>query len=95
MRPTYTAYTFGMKYCLLIPYIKPPGVQTAHAPGIKTFHKLIMGKTLKIFFSETMRPTCSAFIFGMKHFLVVHCTNPVKQAPGGPNWPHPGNQEFP
>ena len=48
MRPT--AYKLGMKQCLVVPYINPanhaPGVQTSPIPGIKSFHRLMMEKTL-------------------------------------------------
>ena len=49
MRPT--AYIFGIQQCLVVLYINPAyqafGVQTGTIPGIKSFHRLIMGKTLK------------------------------------------------
>ena len=38
-----------MYQCLVVPYINPinraPGVQTGSVLGIKSFHKLLMGKT--------------------------------------------------
>ena len=40
-----------------------PGVKFGHAPGVDSLHRLTIGKTKKIFFSETTRPT--ALIFGM------------------------------
>ena len=65
-------------------YINPvnhaPGVQIGHAPGVISSHRLIMGLTSKVFFSETMRPT--AYIFSMSQCLVVLYVNPANQAPG-------------
>ena len=65
MRPT--AYIFGIQQCLLVLYINPAnqafGVQTGTALGVKSFHKLIMGKTLKIIFAKAIRP--SAYISSM------------------------------
>ena len=46
----------------LIPANQAPGAQTGHALGVISSHRLIIGKTYKIF-SETMRPT--AYIFSM------------------------------
>ena len=40
-----------------------PGVIFGHAPGVDSLHRPTIGKKLKIFFSETTRPT--ALIFGM------------------------------
>ena len=40
-----------------------PGVKFGHAPGVDSLHRPTIGKTKKIFFSETTRPT--ALIFGM------------------------------
>ena len=61
MRPR--AYIFSMWQCLVVPYINPANqarrVQTGHTPVVHMY----MGKTLKIFFSETVRPT--AYIFSM------------------------------
>ena len=46
MRPT--AYIFSMQQYLVVPYINPanqvPRVQTGHAPGVISSHRLIMGK---------------------------------------------------
>ena len=67
----------------MIPYINPAsqaqGVQTGHAPGFISSHRLIMGTNLKIF-SETMRPT--AYIFSMYQCLVVPYLTSANQAPG-------------
>ena len=43
-------------------------------------HRLTMGKTKKIFFSETTRPT--ALIFGMQQWLMVLYINCAIHAPG-------------
>ena len=43
-------------------------------------HRLTMGKTKKIFFSETTRPT--ALIFGMWQWLMVLYINCASHAPG-------------
>ena len=43
-------------------------------------HRLTMGKTKKIFFSETTRPT--ALIFGMWQWLMVLYINCAIHAPG-------------
>ena len=43
-------------------------------------HRLTMGKTKKIFFSETTRPT--ALIFGMYQWLMVLYINCAIHAPG-------------
>ena len=62
-----TALIFGMKQWLMVLYINcaihAPGVKFGHAPGVDSLHRLTIGKTKKIFFSETTRPT--ALIFGM------------------------------
>ena len=42
-----------------------PGVKFGHVPGVDSLHRLAIGKTKKIFFSQTTRPT--ALIFGMCH----------------------------
>ena len=75
----------------MIPYInlanQAPGFQTGPVLGIKSFHRLIMVKTLKIFFSETMRPT--AYILGMEQGLVVPCVKSCQLSLWCPNWPRP------
>ena len=62
-----TALIFGMWQWLMVLYINcashAPGVKFGHAPGVDSLHRLTIGKTKKIFFSETTRPT--ALIFGM------------------------------
>ena len=62
-----TALIFGMWQWLMVLYINcaihAPGVKFGHAPGVDSFHRLTIGKTKKIFFSETTRP--AALIFGM------------------------------
>ena len=74
----------------MVPYINPaneaPGVQTGHAPGVISSHRLIMEKTEKI--SETMGPT--AYIFSMWQCLVVPYINPASQAPGAQTGLAPG-----
>ena len=62
-----TALIFGMWQWLMVLYINcashAPGVKFGHAPGVDSLHRLTIGKTKKIFFSETTSPT--ALIFGM------------------------------
>ena len=62
-----TALIFGMWQWLMVLYINcashAPGVKFGHTPGVDSLHRLTIGKTKKIFFSETTRPT--ALIFGM------------------------------
>ena len=62
-----TALIFCMWQWLMVLYINcvshAPGVKFGHAPGVDSLHRLTIGKTKKIFFSETTRPT--ALIFGM------------------------------
>ena len=62
-----TALIFGMWQWLMVLYINSashaPGVKFGHAPGVDSLHRLTFGKTKKIFFSKTTRPT--ALIFGM------------------------------
>ena len=61
------ALIFGMWQWLMVLYINcashAPGAKFGHAPGLDSLHRLTIGKTKKIFFSETTRPT--ALIFGM------------------------------
>ena len=57
-----------------------PGVKFGHAPGVDSLHRLTMGKTKKIFFSETKRPRAS--IFCMYQCLVVPIINCASHAPG-------------
>ena len=49
MRPT--ACIFGMWQCQVVLYIDPanqaPGVQSGQALGLRSYHKLLMEKTLK------------------------------------------------
>ena len=63
----HTALIFGMWQWLMVLYINcashAAGVKFGHAPGVDSFHRLTIGKTKKIFFSETTRPT--ALKFGM------------------------------
>ena len=62
-----TALIFGMWQWLMVLYINcashAPGVKFGHAPGVDSLHRLTIGKTKKILFSEITRPT--ALIFGM------------------------------
>ena len=53
-------------------------------------HRLTMGKTKKIFFSETTRPT--ALIFGMWQWLMVLYINCAIHAPGVKFGHAPGGQ---
>ena len=39
-----------------------PGVKFGYAPGVYSLHRLTMGKTKKIFFSETRRPRASGIM---------------------------------
>ena len=64
-----TALIFCMWQWLMVLYINcashAPGVKFGHAPVVDSLHRvrLTIGKTEKIFFSETTWPT--ALIFGM------------------------------
>ena len=62
-----TSLIFCMWQWLMVLYINcanhVPGVKFGHAPGVDSLHRPTIGKTKKIFFSETTRPT--ALIFGM------------------------------
>ena len=62
-----TALILCMWQWLMVLYINcanhVPGVKFGHAPGVDSLHRPTIGKTKKIFFSETTRPT--ALIFGM------------------------------
>ena len=62
------------------PYLNPtnqaPGVKTGHILWINSFHSLILGETLKIFFSETIQ-----------EHQVLHNIDPADQ-----DWPHPVGQ---
>ena len=61
----HTALIFCMWQWLMVLYINcashAPGVKFGHAPGVDSLHRLTMGKTKKIFFSETKRPRASIF----------------------------------
>ena len=62
-----TALIFCMWQWLMVLYINcanhVPGVKFGQVPGVDSLHRPTIGKTKKIFFSETTRPT--ALIFGM------------------------------
>ena len=62
-----TALIFCMWQWLMVLYKNcanhVPGVKFGYAPGVDSLHRPTIGKTKKIFFSETTRPT--ALIFGM------------------------------
>ena len=79
-----TASIFCMWQWLMVLYINcanhVPGVKFGHAPGVDSLHRLTIGKTKKIFFSETTRPT--ALIFGMWQWLMVLYINCANHAPG-------------
>ena len=68
----------------MVPFINPanhaPGVQVDLAPGVIGLHRLIIGKHVNTFFSETMRP--SAFIFCVKQCLVSPFIIPANRDPG-------------
>ena len=65
----HTALIFCMWQWLMVLYINyashAPGVKFGHAGGggggVDSLHRLTMGKTKKIFFSETKRPRASIF----------------------------------
>ena len=79
-----TALIFCMWQWLMVLYmncaIHAPGVKFGQAPGVDSFHRLTIGKTKKIFFSETTRPT--ALIFCMWQWLMVLYINCAIHAPG-------------
>ena len=79
-----TALIFCMWQWLMVLYINcanhAPGVKFGHAPGVDSLHRPTIGKTKKIFFSETTRPT--ALIFGMLQWLMVLYINCAIHAPG-------------
>ena len=79
-----TALIFCMWQWLVVLYINcashAPGVKFGHALGVDSLHRLTMGKTKKIFFSETKRPRAS--IFCMYQCLVVPIINCASHAPG-------------
>ena len=60
--------------------IHAPGVKFGQAPEVDSLNRLAIGKTKKIFFSETTRPT--ALIFGMWQWLMVLYINCAIHAPG-------------
>ena len=57
-----------------------PGVKFGHAPGVDSLHRPTIGKTKKIFFYETTRPT--ALIICMWQWLMVLYINCASHAPG-------------
>ena len=79
-----TALIFGMWQWLMVLYINcashAPGVKFGHAPGVDSLHRLTIGKTKKIFFSETTGHT--ALIFCMWQWLMVLYINCAIHAPG-------------
>ena len=79
-----TALIFGMWQWLMVLYINcashAPGVKFGLAPGVDSFHRLTIGKTKKIFFSETTGPT--ALIFCMWQWLMVLYINCANHVPG-------------
>ena len=78
------AYILSMYQRLVVPFINPanhaPGVQVGYALRGHGLHRLIIGKHVKIFFSETMRPR--AFIFCVKQCLVSPFIIPANHDPG-------------
>ena len=87
-----TALIFCMWQWLMVLYINcanhVPGVKFGHAPGVDSLHRLTIGKTKKIFFSETTWPTALIFWYvamanGPLHKLCHSC-------PWGQIWPGPG-----
>ena len=87
-----TALIFCMWQWLMVLYINcanhVTGVKFGHAPGVDSLHRPTIGKTKKIFFSETTRPT--ALIFG----YVAMANGPLHKLchsyPWGQIWPGPG-----
>ena len=79
-----TALIFCMWQWLMVLYINcanhVPGVKFGLAPGVDSLHRPTIGKTKKIFFSETTRPT--ALIFCMWQWLMVLYINCASHAPG-------------
>ena len=79
-----TALIFCMWQWLMVLYINcanhVPGVKFGHATGVDSLHRPTIGKTKKIFFSETTRPT--ALIFCMWQWLMVLYINCASHAPG-------------
>ena len=79
-----TALILCMWQWLMVLYINcanhVPGVKFGHAPGVDSLHRPTIGKTKKIFFSETTRPT--ALIFCMWQWLMVLYINCASHAPG-------------
>ena len=87
----HTALIFCMWQWLMVLYINcashAPGVKFGHAPGVDSLHRLTMGKTKKIFFSETKRPRASIIyvaMFGSPHYKLCQSCPWVKfgHAPG-------------
>ena len=80
----HTALIFCMWQWLMVLYINcanhVPGVKFGHAPGVDSLHRPTIGKTKKIFFSETTRPT--ALIFCMWQWLMALYINCASHAPG-------------
>ena len=80
----HTALIFCMWQWLMVLYINcanhVPRVKFGHAPGVDSLHRPTIGKTKKIFFSETTRPT--ALIFCMWQWLMVLYINCASHAPG-------------
>ena len=80
----HTALIFCMWQWLMVLYINCanhlPGVKFGHAPGVDSLHRPTIGKTKKIFFSETTRPT--ALIFCMWQWLMVLYINCASHVPG-------------
>ena len=78
------ALIFCMWQWLMVLYINcanhVPGVKFGHVPGVDSLHRPTIGKTKKIFFSETTRPT--ALIIGMEQWLMVLYINCAIHAPG-------------
>ena len=76
MRPT--AYIFDMQQSLVVPYINPT-IPLESKLAVLSCHRLIMGKTLKIF-SEGMMPL--AYIISMLQCIVFPYINPASHTPG-------------
>ena len=74
---------FSMLQCLVVPYINPtnevPEVKTCHTLGINSSHRLIVGKTYKIF-SETIYVQYIALSNASQH-------KSCHSIPWGSNWP--------
>ena len=88
------AYIFSIMQCLVVPFIiLPLGSKLAMPQRAIGLHRLIIGKHVKIFFSETMRPR--AFISCVKQCLVGPYIIPANRDPGVQIGHAPGRHYLP